>query len=195
MRAPDPYVSAFAPANDVFVGEIVMYACNFAPDGYAECNGQLLPLSQNTALFSLLGTYYGGDGKSTFALPDLQGRIPVGAGQGAGLTERYLGESGGQESVTLTPDQLPNHTHVIKKVPLTLPIGTDSSTSNPVNGYPGVTASTPLYAKVAGNGTSGPLKASLTAMPLGSSQPVNDIQPSLTILFAIALSGTFPPRS
>lgn len=195
MRVPDPYIPAFVPANDVFVAEIIMFAGYFAPDGYAECNGQLLPLSQNTALFSLLGTYYGGDGKTNFALPDLQGRVPIGTGQGAGLTERLLGESGGEASVVLTADQLPNHTHVIKKVPLSLPIGRNGDTNNPVDNYPGVIASTPLYSKVAGSGTSGPLKASLTAMPWNSSQPVNDIQPSLAIIFAIALSGEFPPRT
>src|SRR3954470_7551985 len=94
-----------------FVAEIRILPYNFAPTGWATCDGQLLPISQNTALFSLLGTFYGGDGKSTFALPDLQGSAPVHQGQGQGLSERFLGETGGEESVTLLQSEIPSHTH------------------------------------------------------------------------------------
>src|SRR6202022_4228664 len=95
--------------SDPFVAEIRMFAGNFAPTGWAQCNGQLLPISQNTALFSLLGTYYGGDGKSTFALPDLEGSAPVGQGQGAGLSEYFLGQSSGSDTITLLNSEMPIH--------------------------------------------------------------------------------------
>src|SRR6185503_10277490 len=94
-----------------FVAEIRMFGCNFAPTGWATCDGQLLPISQNTALFSLLGTFYGGDGKSTFALPNLQGSAPVHEGQGQGLSQRFLGEQSGSESVTLLTTEMPAHVH------------------------------------------------------------------------------------
>src|SRR6185503_7089935 len=94
-----------------FVAEIRMFACNFAPTGWAMCNGQILPISQNTALFSLLGTFYGGDGKSTFALPNLQGSVAINQGQGSGLTDRFLGEQGGSEFVTLLQTEIPAHNH------------------------------------------------------------------------------------
>src|SRR5256885_9141589 len=97
-----------------FVAEIKIFGGNFAPTGYAECNGQLLPISQNTALFSLLGTYYGGDGKSTFGLPDLQGAAPIKQGQGQGLSERFLGEQSGSENVTLLISEMTNHNHFVQ---------------------------------------------------------------------------------
>src|SRR5438477_12348274 len=99
--------------SDPFVAEIRMFAGNFAPTGWAECNGQLLPISQNTALFSLLGTMYGGDGKSTFALPDMQGSAPMGQGQGAGLSDRFIGEASGTSYVTLLTTEIPAHNHVV----------------------------------------------------------------------------------
>ena len=97
-----------------FVAEIRIFACNFAPTGWAQCNGQLLPLSQNTALFSLLGTFYGGDGKSTFALPNLEGSAAIGQGQGAGLSQRFLGEQGGSQFITLLTSEMPLHTHTLR---------------------------------------------------------------------------------
>src|SRR6187431_2170675 len=99
--------------SDPFVAEIRMFLGNFAPTGWAQCNGQLLPISQNTALFSLLGTFYGGDGKSTFALPDLQGATPINQGQGPGLSERFLGESSGSAFVTLIQSEMPAHNHFL----------------------------------------------------------------------------------
>src|ERR1700716_2996624 len=97
-----------------FVAEIRIFGCNFAPTGWAQCNGQLLPISQNTALFSLLGTFYGGDGRSTFALPNLDGSAAIGQEQGAGLSQRFLGESGGEEFVTLITSEIPNHNHALQ---------------------------------------------------------------------------------
>src|SRR6266498_3625645 len=97
-----------------FVAEIRIFACNFPPTGWAQCDGQLLPISQNTALFSLLGTFYGGDGKSTFALPDLQGSAPINQGQGSGLSDRLLGEQSGSENVTLLQTEIPVHTHFFR---------------------------------------------------------------------------------
>src|SRR5947209_8060302 len=96
-----------------FLGMIILFCGNFAPRGYALCNGQLLAIAQNTALFSLLGTYFGGNGQTTFALPDLRGRVPVGTGQGPGLSNHDLGQLSGSEHVTLTTDQMPSHTHVV----------------------------------------------------------------------------------
>src|SRR5437762_9074620 len=106
-----------------FVAEIRIFACNFAPTGWATCDGQLMPISQNTALFSLLGTFYGGDGKSTFALPDLQGRAPMQQGQGPGLSERFLGEQAGSDFVSLVQTELPQHTHQAKCIATGTPVG------------------------------------------------------------------------
>src|SRR5262245_60083892 len=103
--------------SDPFVAEIRLFAGNFAPRGWAFCNGQLLPISQNTALFSLLGTNYGGDGRSSFALPDLQGRVPLHAGNGPGLSSRHLGEAGGDDTITLTDAQMPAHSHSLRLTP------------------------------------------------------------------------------
>src|SRR6185295_1536532 len=100
--------------SNPFVAEIRIFGFNFAPKGWAFCDGQLLPISQNTALFSLVGTFYGGDGKSTFALPDLQGCAPMHQGQGPGLSQRFLGESGGEENVTLLQSEMPAHTHILQ---------------------------------------------------------------------------------
>src|SRR5712671_4766788 len=110
-----------------FVAEIRLFACNFPPKGWALCAGQLMPISQNTALFSLLGTTYGGDGKSTFALPNLQGRVPIQAGQGAGLTDRFLGEEGGESAVTLLTSEMPIHIHNLMATATT---GTATTSAN-----------------------------------------------------------------
>lgn len=174
--------------SDPFVAEIRIFAGNFAPKGWAFCNGQLMPLSQNTALFSLLGTTYGGDGKSTFALPDLQGRSPMHWGQGPGLTDRVLGEEGGAESVTLLTSELPAHSHVAHCNP-----DPEEVTGNPTNAFwssqaPG---STPAYV------TSGPstIMHPLALQQAGASMPHNNRQPFLTVNFIIALQGIYPSRS
>jgi microcystin-dependent protein len=171
-----------------FVAEIKMFAGNFAPTGWATCDGQLLPISQNTALFSLLGTFYGGDGKSTFALPGMAGNAPIHQGQGAGLSDRVLGEVSGVSSVTLLTSEMPNHTHTLK-----------AYTGDPGDSRkPEPTSS--LASTSPGNAYQ-PSNASLALMNpqalsvAGSSFPHNNMQPFLCVLFIIALQGVFPPRS
>src|SRR5687768_5122674 len=168
---------------DPFVAEIRIFPFNFAPRGWAWCDGQLLPLSQNTALFSLLGTTYGGNGKSNFALPDLQGRAPMHPGQGPGLSLHDLGESGGSETVTLLESEIPAHAHILR--------GANSLGDNPnpagntlaryVNAYQTVNANLVSMA---------PQSLSIA----GSDQPHNNMMPYLTFNFCIALQGVFPPR-
>lgn len=171
---------------DPFVAEIRMFGGNFAPTGWAFCDGQLLPISQNTALFSLLGTYYGGNGQSTFALPDLRGRTPMHHGQGQGLSDRVLGESGGAETVTLLSSEIPAHTHNFA-----LPtVDANATTSNPQDNLPARTVENTYAA----NGTTVDM-APVTSGNAGGSQPHNNLQPYLTVTFIIALQGVFPPRS
>lgn len=170
---------------DPFVAEIRMVPFNFAPRGWAFCNGQLLPISQNTALFSLLGTTYGGDGKSNFALPDLQGRTGMHPEQGPGLSPRDLGESAGEKSVTLLMSQLPQHSHSLKAVAAP---GTVVSPAGAAFARAPGTAS--LY------GTAGTMSATMAPGVLGpvGGLPHNNMQPYLTMNFIIALQGVFPPR-
>jgi microcystin-dependent protein len=171
-----------------FVAEIRIFACNFAPTGWATCDGQLLPLSQNTALFSLLGTFYGGDGKSTFALPDLDGSTAIGQGQGAGLSDRFIGESGGEQTVTLLTSEMPNHNH--------------NFAVRPSSGTQGTLAPNVILARsVGGNLYQKNTSANLAQMDFnslsvnGSSLPHNNMSPFLTLVYCIALQGVFPPRT
>jgi microcystin-dependent protein len=172
---------------DPFVAEIRIFPFNFAPRGWAFCNGQILPISQNTALFSLLGTTYGGDGKSTFALPDLQGRAPMHPGQGPGLSLHDLGESSGSETVTLLQSEIPGHSHAWSAS------SADATSQSPVGeltaaGAGGIT----LYAAPQTPPTSLSPNAITSS---GGNQPHNNLQPYLTVNFCIALQGIFPPRS
>lgn len=168
-----------------FIGEIRMFGFNFAPSGWATCDGQLLSIAQNTALFSLLGTQFGGNGQTNFALPDLRGRVPLHQGQGPGLSPRTMGESSGSEAVTLLSSQLPAHTH-----PFTPPCSTDDpNAGSPKNNFP-ASVGTPIYATTA-NGNMG----AGTTGPAGGSQPHSNLQPFLTVNFCIALQGIFPSRS
>ena len=169
---------------DPFVAEIRIFPFNFAPKGWAWCDGQLMPLSQNTALFSLLGTTYGGNGKSNFALPDLQGRAPMHPGQGPGLSLHDLGETGGSETVTLLESEIPAHSHAFR--------------ASQADGI-GQTPAAEMLATGIGIGQyapPGPLVAlSANALaPAGGDQPHNNLQPYLTFYFCIALQGVFPPR-
>jgi microcystin-dependent protein len=170
---------------DPFVAEIRIAGFNFPPTGWAFCSGQILPISQNTALFSLLGTTYGGDGKSTFALPNLQGSAPMQPGQGQGLSLHDLGESGGSETVTLLNSEMPLHAH-------SLNISTQPAIARQPGGQ--------LTAVASGVGFYGPNNTpSTTLAPQaasvgGSSFPHNNMQPYLTLNFIIALQGVFPPR-
>lgn len=172
---------------DPFVAEIRIFPFNFAPKGWAWCDGQLMPLSQNTALFSLLGTTYGGDGKSNFALPDLQGRAPMHPGQGPGLSLHDLGETGGVEAVTLLESEIPAHTHSM---------GAHDIDLGELNA-PAPTRSLAQSANALAYGPPANLvgMAAATLVPAGGDQPHNNMQPYLTFYFAIALQGVFPPRT
>lgn len=173
---------------DPFVAEIRIFPFNFAPRGWAWCDGQLLPLSQNTALFSLLGTTYGGDGKSTFALPDLQGRAPMHPGQGPGLSLHDLGETGGSETVTLLESEIPSHAHVLQSN-----VDGTGDTSVPSEAAAlTVSSGGTLYRP--GPPTAGQHLAPEALSPAGGDQPHNNLQPYLTFYFCIALQGVFPPR-
>ena len=173
---------------DPFVAEIRIFPFNFAPHGWAWCDGQLMPLSQNTALFSLLGTTYGGDGKSTFALPDLQGRAPMHPGQGPGLSLHDLGETGGSETVTLLESEIPAHTHTLRSSAEDADAD-NPSPSNPTGGSAGVS----LY--LSPNPAIASQLSPQALAPAGGDQPHNNLQPYLTFYFNIALQGVFPPRT
>jgi microcystin-dependent protein len=171
---------------DPFVAEIRPFAFAFAPKGWATCDGQLLPLSQNTALFSLLGTYYGGDGKSNFALPDLRDATPMHQGQGGGLTPRSLGETGGTPFVTLLQTEMPAHNHTMNVS------GEPSNERQPDPArYIGRGTGVSMYGPNNGSTTTLSFQALTTA---GGSQPHNNMQPYLTLNLCIALQGVFPPR-
>jgi microcystin-dependent protein len=174
---------------DPFVGEIRILPGNFAPRGWAECNGQLLPISQNTALFSLLGTYYGGDGKSTFALPDLQGCAAMFWGQGAGLSLRDLGEKSGSEIVSLLITEMPSHTH-------TANAKVAGGQANPAGLVWGTSSATKVAAFFYAPAAAAPVDMNPAALAVaGGGQPHNNMMPYLTLNFCIALQGVFPPRS
>lgn len=174
--------------SDQFVAEIRIFAGNFAPTGWALCDGQLLPISQNTALFSLLGTYYGGDGKSTFALPDLQGSVPMHQGQGGGLSQRFLGETGGEDSVTLLGSEMPRHNHAMWASPDPADHVAPSSTYSLAVSNPGT-----IYQDDTGDNLVNLAYQTLTVA--GGSLPHNNLQPYLVLNLIIALQGIFPPRS
>jgi len=174
--------------SDQFVAEIRIFPFNFPPTGWAFCNGQLLPISQNTALFSLLGTTYGGDGKSTFALPNMLDNAPMQPGQGQGLSLRDLGEMSGVESITLLVSEIPVHTHTIMA-------------ADPQEGTANLQVGAPerILAKSGGGNAYGPLSGPVmmafqSLPPAGGGLPHNNMQPYLTLNFCIALQGIFPQR-
>jgi microcystin-dependent protein len=172
-----------------FVAEIRIFAGNFAPTGWALCNGQLLPISQNTALFSLLGTFYGGDGKSTFALPNMQDSVPLGQGQSPGTADYFLGQQSGSEFITLLQSEMPIHNHSTvaydqgDPANLNQPSPTYALTRS--SGGPGFTQTISNFVQFA------PQAIGIA----GGSLPHNNMQPYLTLTFIIALQGVFPPRS
>jgi microcystin-dependent protein len=171
---------------DPFIAEIRIVPFTFAPKNWALCNGQLLPLTQNTALFALLGTNYGGDGRSNFALPDLQGRVPIGVGLGPGLTERREGESGGSASVALLESEIPQHTHALRAEETLADDNDPSATAS--------LAVSPTVGTFAAAGGPVVSMAPETLAPVGGSQAHSNLQPYLTFHFVIALVGVFPPR-
>ncbi|MBS0206164.1 MAG: phage tail protein [Planctomycetes bacterium] len=171
---------------DPFVAEVRMFPFNFAPKGWAFCDGQLLPISQNTALFSLLGTTYGGDGKSTFGLPNIQGNAVMHPGQGPGLSLHDLGETGGSETVTLLQSEMPSHNHT----PMGVAAGGNQTNPTGQAVAQGGNRSSLTYKD--NPGTTGPFQQlGLT----GGNQPHNNMQPYLTLNFCLALQGVYPPRS
>jgi microcystin-dependent protein len=191
---------------EAFLSTILIWPPNFAPTGWALCAGQLLSINQNAALFSLLGTTYGGDGRTTFALPDLRGRAPVGAGQGVGLSPYILGQVGGTENVTLTTNTLAAHTHqatptgLSANVPAVTTIGTTNQASpsvalaapadagrNPINIYSGGTPTQSL--------APGTVTGSISVGSAGGGQPHANVQPYLALNYIIALQGIYPSRS
>ena len=171
---------------DPFVAEIRIFPFNFAPRGWAWCDGQILPISQNTALFSLLGTTYGGDGKSNFALPGLQGRAPMHPGQGPGLSLHDLGETGGSETVTLLESEIPAHSHAW--------MGSNQTAEDR-------TPAGEVFARATGGTLYSTDTSKLVSMapetiaPAGGDAPHNNMQPYLTFYFCIAMQGVYPPRT
>lgn len=203
--------------SDPFLGEIRMVGFNFAPRGWAFCEGQLVSIAQNSALFSLLGTLYGGDGMNTFALPDLRSRGPVGKGQGPGLSEIVQGEKAGNESVTLLTAQMPAHNHVVPAASasvsvsgaVAVPVSTENATvASPANAVPAASSNSgrpfPLYnGAPSGSATLAPFNLTLggsasspatETAAVGGSQPLAIRNPYLGVNFIIALEGIYPPR-
>ncbi|HEX4137512.1 MAG TPA: tail fiber protein [Bryobacteraceae bacterium] len=180
-----------------YLGEIRMFGFNFAPQGWAMCNGQLLPINQNTALFSLLGTSYGGNGSTTFALPDLRGRVAIQQGSGVGLTPYVIGEVGGSENVTLTAQQMPTHNHAVGCDGSNTGVGGSAfgvgTGGTPTNHIPGLATSPgdAAYSNNAPNATMNPAMIGTA----GGNVPHPNVQPYLALTFCIALEGIFPSRN
>ena len=175
--------------SNPFLAEIRIFAGNFAPNGWALCNGQLLSIAQNSALFALLGTTYGGDGRTTFALPNLQGSVPMHAGDGPGLTSRVLGEVGGEDAVTLLASETPSHTHTA-----VVNATAGAATSNSPVGETWAPSPGPaVYAPLPAVGQEVSMGSGFTDGGPGG-LPHNNLQPYLTLTFIIALQGVFPAR-
>ena len=178
--------------SEPFLGEIKMIAFDFAPKGFAFCHGQTLNISQNQSLFNLIGTTYGGNGTSNFALPDLRGRVPIGEGQGTGLSNRVLGQSGGSETVTLTEGQLPSHNHALEA---DLNATSSSANSNDPAGKLLGKSNRPTYLSGTANITLDSNSISGSTSSVGSGEAHNNVQPFLCINFVIALTGIFPSQN
>ena len=178
-------------AQEGFLGEIRMFAGNYAPRGWALCEGQLLSISANEALYSILGVTYGGDGRVTFGLPDLRARIPMGAGTGPGLNLRRLGEKLGAEKNVLTVDQLPAHNHnvTVKQVV----VADEGDSDDPTDHYPAANG-TNLYSTTI-SGTASSAGLTVSSENIGTSQAINNLQPSQCVNFIICLVGTYPSRN
>lgn len=173
-----------------FIAEITLFAGNYAPRGWALCNGQLISIAQNTALFSLLGTNYGGNGTTTFGLPDLQGRLPMHFGQGPGLSNHFQGEKAGSEAITLTTSQMPAHTHAVN-----IGAGGAADNANPVGRYPAAPASGTGSPYAAVGGARMAPGSGTTLASSGGGLPHNNMMPSLCVTFIIAMQGVYPSRN
>lgn len=173
---------------DPFLGEIRAVPYNFAPYLWADCDGQLLPIQQYTALFSLLGTFYGGDGRSTFALPNFQGCVAIGQGQGPGLSDVVLGETGGVAAVELTASQIPAHSHDVHASSAT------ATTGNPSGAVLAVPAVAPRLQHLYHATSNGATEDGSAVQPNGGNQPHENMQPYLTMRYVIAMNGVYPPR-
>lgn len=173
--------------SEPFIGEIRMFAGNFAPIDWQMCNGQLLPISQYAALYAILGNTYGGDGRTNFALPDLRGRVPIHQGQGPNLTAHPIGQNGGLETIALTANQMPSHTHLLAAD------GNANGKTTPIGNFPGAQIATGSLKPYSPGPPSGNMAAAAIA-PAGGSAPVNLMQPFLSVNFIIATNGIFPTR-
>jgi microcystin-dependent protein len=180
--------------SEPFIGEIKMFAGGFAPRGYAFCNGQLLAIQQNAALFSILGTTYGGNGIQTFGLPNLQGRMPMHWGNGPGLTPRVIGETSGTETVTLLTPNLPAHSHAIA-IPCNTSDGTVGNPQNQVLAVPNAPEAGAAVNAYSPTPTGGDTLLPFNAVPTGSNVPISIIPPFQCVSFIIALQGIFPSRN
>jgi microcystin-dependent protein len=183
--------------SNVYLGQIVMFAGNFAPRGFAFCNGQLLSIAQNTALFSLLGTYYGGNGTTTFALPNLQSRISLHQGQGPGLAYYAIGQSAGAPNVTILTTTMPSHPHVLNATTPQATANTIGNTLLPAQPTASLSGNPTFYIHPV-QGQPAPVQHTLAAAacgPNGGSQPHSNLMPTLCITFIIALQGIFPSRN
>lgn len=181
---------------DPFVGEIKIFGFNYAPQGYLLCQGQLIPISQNTVLFALIGTNFGGDGVQTFALPDLQGRVPVGQGQVAGLPSYSIGEKGGNVAITLSVSNMPQHTHPATGIVVNLPVSTGAGDTTSASGAFLANTGSEVFSSVnTPNQNYGSLSVSGTTGLAGSSIPINVMNPYLVLNYSIATEGIFPSRS
>jgi len=178
--------------SNPFLGEIRLFGGNFNPRGWAFCAGQLLPISENDALYALIGTTFGGDGQVTFGLPDLRGRIPIGQGTGPGLSSYVVGQESGTETVTLTTNQIPTHTHTVSAS------SADATATTPTNAVPARPSSATvgyLYLSSAASGTTDSPPAAASISAAGGNQPHDNIMPSLVLNYIIALEGVFPSRN
>lgn len=184
-------------STEPFIGEIKIFGFSFAPKGYMLCAGQILSIAQYSALFSLIGTTYGGNGQTTFAIPDLQGRMPIGQGQGPGLPSYSMGQKGGQTSVTLISSNLPSHIHTLASVHVKLLASNATADENsPVGNYP-ATSTNSVYS---GNGATpntftGGTQITGSTDPTGQNIPFNVMNPYLTINYSMAIFGIFPSRN
>ena len=181
-------------ASAQYIGQIVLFAGNFAPTGWAFCDGSILPILQNQALYSILGTTYGGNGTSTFALPDLRGKVPVGQGQGPTLSKYNLGQSGGVASVNLSVTEMPAHTHVMNNLPINCD-NTTATSNSPVDAVPAIITNGTKSYSTTKNALMHTSVGNVGILPAGGSQPHNNIKPTIAINYIIALQGLYPPRN